>query len=155
MASARRSNPKRVFIDSSILMAAAISRQGHARDLIMAGIHGDLELALSLLVLQETERNILNKVPSAWGDFKLLTEMLPALMVNPTKLQVERVATLIVVKDAPIVTAAVRARAAFLASYDRRHLLAQAAPIKKRFGLIAATPEEILRAVRGSAEPAQ
>ncbi len=50
---------------------------------------------------------------------------------------------------------AYRAQAAFLVTYDRRHLLARAAPIKTRFGLIVATPEEILRATLGGAESAQ
>ncbi len=60
-------------------------------------------------MLLETESNILDKAPSAWGDFKLLTETLPAISVNPTKRQVQAAARVVAIKDAPIVAGAVRA----------------------------------------------
>jgi predicted nucleic acid-binding protein len=132
-------------------MAAAISRRGHARDLLLAGISGELELALSPLVLLETERNIFKKAPSAWGAFKLLTDALPATLVAPTRRQVQRAATITTLKDAPIIAGAVRARAAFLATYDRRHLRAQATIIQQRFDLVVTTPDVVLRSILGDA----
>ena len=78
MASVPTSDPPEVFVDSSGLIAASLSSRGYARDLLVAGQQGKLRLSLSTLVLRETERNILNKAPAAWGDFKLLTQALAA-----------------------------------------------------------------------------
>jgi predicted RNA polymerase sigma factor len=50
----------------------------------------------------------------------------------------------IVLKDAPIVAGAVHALAKFLATYDRKHLLAQAALIQDRFGIAVGTPGAVL-----------
>ncbi len=48
-------------------------------------------------------------------------------------------------KDAPIVAAAAFANADYLATYDRRHLLAKRAEIEQAYGMLAMTPDEILR----------
>jgi len=45
--------------------------------------------------------------------------------VNPPVSLVLKVAKVVQVKDAPIVAGAIHARARYLASYDRRHLLYQ------------------------------
>ncbi len=47
--------------------------------------------------------------------------------------------------DAPIVAAAQAAGATYLASDDRRHLLAKRAEIEQAYGMVTATPDEILR----------
>ncbi|HET8524248.1 MAG TPA: hypothetical protein VFL82_13515 [Thermomicrobiales bacterium] len=57
---------------------------------------------------------------------------------------IKEVGQIVVLKDAPIVAAAIWARADTLASYDRKHLLRQAATIHDHFGIIVATPEIIL-----------
>jgi predicted nucleic acid-binding protein len=49
-----------------------------------------------------------------------------------------------VAKDAPIVASALTARADYLVSYDRKHILSQAAQIQADFGLIVTTPDQIL-----------
>jgi predicted nucleic acid-binding protein len=58
MASILTLPPAKVFIDSSVLIAAAISFRGSARELLNAGIVGDYQLFASQLVLTECERNI-------------------------------------------------------------------------------------------------
>jgi predicted nucleic acid-binding protein len=54
------------------------------------------------------------------------------------------VAQTIAAKDAPIVAAALAAQADYLASYDRKHLLSQAAQIQSSFHLTVTTPDRII-----------
>jgi len=125
-------------------MAAAISRTGRARELIAAGLRGDYTLHVSTLVLRETERNIIAKAPHALAMLAALTNALPA-PVTPPLASVEHAMQLVEPKDAPIVAAAVLVKADYLASYDRRHLLAKRAEIAEAYGIVTATPDDILR----------
>lgn len=71
----------------------------------------------------------------------------PVQLIDPPAALVRQVAADIALKDAPIVAGAVHAAAAFLATYDRKHLLAQAAVIQDRFGITVGTPEVVLVAI--------
>src|SRR5919199_570016 len=108
MASGQTTSASRVFIDSSVLMAAAISVQGSARDLISAGLQGELELVLTGLVLEETERNILAKAPAAHPAFARFRQALTPVLPDPAKALVLRVAQVVELKDAPIVAGAIQ-----------------------------------------------
>ena len=146
MASPKRSRESSVFLDSTVLIAAAISAQGHARDLILAGLHGHLRLHLSTLVLRETERNLAKKQPKALPDFEIFRAALSAAITDPPVSSVLQVAQVVIPKDAPIVAAAIAAQATYLATYDRKHLLQKKEEIKAHYGLIVATPDEVLAA---------
>jgi len=54
---------QRLFVDSSVLFAAAYSRTGHARDLILMAVRGEITLVVSHLVLDETRRNLTESAP--------------------------------------------------------------------------------------------
>lgn len=135
-----------VFLDSTVLIAAAISAHGHARELVVGGLAGNrgLRLYLSTLVLRETERNLAKKQPKALPIFALFAETLSTAIVDPPKSLVLEVAKVVAVKDAPIVAGAISAQTGYLATYDRRHLLQLKAQIDTAFGVIVATPEEVL-----------
>jgi predicted nucleic acid-binding protein len=145
VSSASPTNLLKVFLDSSILIAAAISATGSARDLLRFGLIGLVELAVSSLVLQETQRNLARKAPET---LPLYTQsFLPALAprcIEPPPALVRRVAQAIVAKDAPIVAAAVAAGANYLVSYDRKHLLAQAVLVKSTFNVSVVTPDVVI-----------
>lgn len=66
---------RRVFIDSSVLFAAALSEHGPARQLLVKGLQGSFRLFLSDLVIEETKRNLLRKAPRALPFFDLLHEI--------------------------------------------------------------------------------
>ncbi|MHB8645293.1 MAG: PIN domain-containing protein [Thermomicrobiales bacterium] len=140
------SQTHRVFLDSSVLIAAAISTRGSARDLLYRGLYGDIRLIISPLVLRESERNIRAKVPHVLDAFAVLAEVLTD-RVTPTQAAVEQVAEIIELKDAAIVAAAMAAQAEYLATYDRKHLLAKRAEIAETFGIVVATPDEIIAAI--------
>ena len=76
-----RSN--RVFVDSSVLIAAAISAKGAARDLIRHGFRGDVDLYVSSMVFEESERNLTLKAPDALADFCIFRDLLIAHLVEP------------------------------------------------------------------------
>lgn len=144
MASDPTISPTSVFVDSSVLIAAAISARGSARELLLQGLRGQRKLFLSPLVLDETERNLIRKAPAALPTFEVFRQALPAQHGDPPKSLVLRVARVVELKDAPIVAAALRARAHQVATYDRKHLLSQREQIQTPFGIIVATPDEIL-----------
>jgi uncharacterized protein len=142
----------RVFIDSSVLIAAAISATGAARELILRGLRGEVQLVISSLVLEETERNLRAKVPAAIPAFEIFQQALAASLVRPTKAAVLRAAKLIAVKDAPIVAAAQRARVPYLASFDQKDLHQHKRLILARFGVEIVFPTDILEMLREGQE---
>jgi predicted nucleic acid-binding protein len=144
MESTRTVRNLRVFIDSSVLFAAALSPRGSARDLVLLGKQEHLELFVSAFVLDETRRNLKAKASHA---VDALDELLDAELFHssdPPADDVRAVAKVIEVKDAAIVAGALAAGAAYLARYDRRHLLSQADVISIAFDLVVATPDHVL-----------
>ena len=133
----------RVFIDSSVLIAAALSNTGAARDLILRSVKGNLTLYLSSVVLEEVERNLSRKAPAALPAFETLRAFFPNI-VDPDKALVTRVAEVVEAKDAPIVAAAIKAEVDYLALYDQKHLLRQKEVIQSELGITVATPAEVL-----------
>ena len=137
----------RVFIDASVLFAAALSEKGFARDLIFAGIRDDVRLFLGPIVIEETRRNLAAKAPHAVPFFDTILALEIFHAVDPPASLVRQVATHIVLKDGPIVAGAIHAQAHFVTTYDRKHLLTEAALIQAKFALIVATPDAVLASI--------
>jgi predicted nucleic acid-binding protein len=144
MAFPQKNKENSVFLDSTVLIAAAISDHGRARDLVLDGLRGRFRLCLSTLVLRETERNLSKKRPKALPFFETLRATLSFVVVDPPTSSVLQIARTIEAKDAPIVAAAVAAGATYIATYDRRHLLGKKAEVQGNFSVTVATPDEIL-----------
>ncbi len=138
------SRPRKVFLDTSVLMAATISARGSARDLVNRGFRGEYELIISADVIEECARNLRAKAPEALPLFVAFLTLLTH-RAEPTTERVAQAAATIEPKDAPIVAAAALVKADYLASYDRRHLLAKRAEIEEAYGIVTATPDDILR----------
>ena len=114
---------KRVFIDSSVLFAAAYSEKGFARDLIITGIREQAHLVISSLVMEETRRNLADFAPETLPALERIFELASFEVVNPSKQGVLDAAKWVVLKDAPILAAAKSAKVDILATLDKRHLL--------------------------------
>lgn len=114
---------KRLFIDSSVLFAAAYSRTGHARDLILMAVRGEILLVISQLVLEETRRNLAESAPEHLAILDYVTAGIPFELVRPTKREVMGAAKRIVLKDAPILAGARKAGVDYLVTLDKKHLL--------------------------------
>jgi uncharacterized protein len=136
--------PRRIFLDSSVLYAAAFSATGPARRLILKGLKGSIALAISDLVLDETKRNLTKNAPLALPSFMVLVDLLPPFITNPTKVQVLKAAQIVHLKDAPIVAAAVKANADYLATHDVKHLLSHAQAIADAYAITVLTPADLL-----------
>jgi predicted nucleic acid-binding protein len=127
-------------------MAASISATEAGRELVLRGLRGELRLAISPLVLMESERNLQKKAPRALPVFDVFKQVLIAHNVDPSQCAVLQIAKLVALKDAPIVAAARRARADYLATYDQKHLLSQRQVIQTHFGVAVVVPDEVLKA---------
>jgi predicted nucleic acid-binding protein len=134
----------KVFIDSSVLFAAAYSITRSAHDLVLATIPGRVILVLSDYVLDETERNLLASSARAHGAFLRLQATIPYQLSNPPHALVIDTERVVVGKDAPIIAAAWAAQTTLVATYDCKELLSKRQEILAAFGITVATPEEIL-----------
>lgn len=112
---------------------------------MLAGTAGELHLVASEYVLEETARNIRKKAPQAIGDFETFQDQGLFLIVAPDSDLVAEIARSVEPKDAPIIAGAIAAQATHLVSYDRRHILSQATFLSKGYGLIACTPDAMVK----------
>jgi predicted nucleic acid-binding protein len=133
-----------VFLDSSVLYAAAFSATGPARRLILKGLQGSVTLCISDLVLAETKRNLLKNAPAALPYFTIIADLLAPYVIRPTKAEVLKAAQIVHLKDAPIVVAAAKANADYLATHDVKHLLTHAKAIDRAYGITVLTPTDLL-----------
>lgn len=114
---------RQLFIDSSVLFAAAYSSRGHARDLVLMATREEVILVVSPLVLEETRRNLEESAPAVIDLFDLLVQTIPFKIVQPTRDEILDAAQHIVLKDAPILAAAKISKADLLVTLDKKHLL--------------------------------
>jgi predicted nucleic acid-binding protein len=136
--------PRSVFLDSSVLYAAAFSATGPARRLILKGLEGSVALAISDLVLEETKRNLKKNAPLALPYFNLLADLFSPFITNLTKAEILKAAQLVHLKDAAIVAAAAKGKAEYLATHDVKHLLNHAQAIEAAYGIMVIAPAELV-----------
>ena len=114
-----------IFLDSSALIAGAISESGDAHVLLNLGESQDIVLTVSELVIIESERAMAKKAPSNLNDLRSLIKSSNLRIVdNPAKEEVE--ANLYLINDpndVPILLAAMKAKVDYLATHNRRHFL--------------------------------
>jgi predicted nucleic acid-binding protein len=148
MASENATKP-RIFLDSSVVFAAALSARGPAREPFTQFALGRCYLLISDLVLEETLRNLAKKGPMGLPAFEEFVrwsgvQMLP----DPPLDRVLEVARLVEFKDAPIVAGALQGRATLLATHDARHLLHKAEHIRTTFAFEVLSPGDVLQLLR-------
>jgi predicted nucleic acid-binding protein len=137
--------PRRIFLDSSVLYAAVFSATGPARRVLRKGLAGSVTLAISDPVLEETKRNLTKNAPQALPYFSIIADLLAPQVMNPTKAAVLKAAQVVHLKDAPIVTAAAKAKTGYLVTHDVKHLLAEAQVIEQAYGITVLSPADLLR----------
>jgi len=140
----------RVFLDASVLFAAAYSATGASREIIRLSIRGKIRLAVSRFVLEEVRRNLRKKVPESVGDLDRFLSTLDFKMVRPTRYEVELAMEYTAPKDAPIVAAARKAKVDYLVSLDRQHIVG-VPEVKEQSKLNIVLPAELLEEMRGQA----
>jgi len=137
---------RRVFADSSMLIAAAGSRTGASRAVLMLAEVGLFQLVVSRQVLDECERNLRRKLPAALPVFAaLLAAAAVEVTADPEEKAVATYRTVIVAKDAPILAAAVLGGADHLLTLDTTDFTPAVA---EAAGIAIQTPAEFVTALR-------
>ena len=138
-----------IFLDSSALIAGAISESGAAHVLLNLAESQDIVLTVSELVIIETERAMAKKAPGNLNDLRSLIKSSNLRIVdNPAKEEVE--ANLYLINDpndAPILFAAMKAKVDYLATHNRRHFLDDP-KVAEISGLRIGTPGDVLAWLR-------
>lgn len=136
----------KVFVDSSVLVAATLSLTGHARDLIRYALADRVQLATSEYVVAEVARNLAAKQPRAAVILGQIIEQVRFDMIDVTVEEVLTAAEYTALKDAPVVAAAAQAKCDFLVTFDRKHLL-NPPEVAARSGVAIVTPEVVVRRI--------
>jgi len=139
-----------IFLDSSALIAGAISESGAAHILLNLGESKDIVLTVSELVILESERSMAKKAPSNLNDLRSLIKSSNLRIVdNPSREEVE--ANLYLINDppndVPILIAAMKAKVDYLATHNRKHFLDDP-EVAERSGLRIGTPGDVLAWLR-------
>jgi putative PIN family toxin of toxin-antitoxin system len=114
----------RVFIDTNVLIAGVNSVSGASATILDLCETGVLQMVISRQVLIEADRNFSAKFPQLVGRLRQFMHNLAPLMVeDPTPESMEKAATIVDRKDAPILAAAQNANVDFLITLDKRHFL--------------------------------
>lgn len=111
----------RVFLDANVLFSAVLNTGGGLRGFFSLAEAGICELLCSPFALDEARRNIARKHPAKTPDLEqLITRITICREAAPDGVQWARTAGL-PEKDAPILAAAIQAKADMLATGDRTH----------------------------------
>lgn len=115
----------KVFLDANIWFSAAMSAQGGSFLICHLAEEGLIQAVANKHVLDEAERNLLLKAPKKLsGYFALLAKTRPEVNnLLPNDDIVRTLGSLLLSKDIPVVFGALEARADFLVSLDKKHIL--------------------------------
>lgn len=139
----------KIFLDSSVLIAGAISESGAAHVLLNLGESKDIVLVVSELVIWESERSMARKSPSNLDDLRsLIRSSNLRIIENPSLREVKANFYLINdPNDVPILLAAIKAKVDYLATHNRKHFLDDP-NVSERSGLRIGTPGDVLAWLR-------
>lgn len=132
---------KRVFLDSSVLIAASASSQGGSYYIVHLGIKKKIRIILTHLIIQEVIKNIQNKLsPKELLNFyKFLLKLNNPIKDNPTFKEVDYFCRYTNEKDAHVLAGAHKHQVDFLITLDKELL-----QNKKNFNFQILTPKEFL-----------
>ena len=110
---------RKIFLDSSVIIAACGSRNGASHAIIVMAAIGLIKVLISEQVIEECDRSITKKLPKALPIFKqILSSINPEILPNPAIADVVKWETIIEPKDAPILAAALLAQSDRLLSFN-------------------------------------
>ncbi len=139
----------RVFLDANILFCAVASPTGGSALVMKLAKARKIEAITSRLVLIEAERNISLKLKKAHLEKfkKLMTELPLVVIPEPSSEEVSSVGKWVHWKDAPILAAALKSKAGFFLTLNRKHILKQEVQeIFQQF--IILSPKELFEKIR-------
>lgn len=113
----------RIFVDADVLFAAAASGSEHGASLVVLRL-GEItliDLFTSQQVIDEVERNLHKKLPTALTLFRLLVEKSIDVLPNAPSSLVENFDGQADSKDLPILVTAIQAEVDWLLTFNSRH----------------------------------
>lgn len=136
----------RLFCDASMLIASAGSKTGASALALDLCRHGSCEAVCSRLVLLEAERNIKAKMePHALLRFYHEIASLDLELVEaPSEDEIAAQRRIIDPKDAHVLAAALKGKATFLLTFDRKHFMVPAV-LEAGLPFSIMTPGDFLR----------
>jgi len=144
--------PPRLFLDASVLIAAAGSAEGGAA-VVLEVCRAKLAIpVLTRLVPREAERNIQSKLDREvlLRFYRLIADLEPELLPIPSAEDLQRASQVVPTKDAHVLAGARAGAATHLVTLDRIHFLQE----DQRAGIlpiVACTPGEFLQGYLASA----
>lgn len=136
----------KVFLDASVIIAGVASRTGASRAVLNLAEIGLIQAIVSRQVLDEVERNIRQKIPQALPTLAvLLTYISWEIQEDPTPEQFLHWESIIEVKDAPILEAALQADSDYFLTLNTKDFTAHVAQVS---GLAIQTPGEFIQQIR-------
>lgn len=137
---------RRIFVDANVLIAGADSRTGASNAVLRMAEIGLYRLVVSRQVLDETERNLRQKLPRALANFaEQVATINLEIAPDPPAAETARWVGIIEAKDAPILATAVLARVdRFLTLNTKDFTPAVAA----QSGLLIQTPGDLIANIR-------
>ena len=135
----------RLFVDASVLIAAAASPEGGSALLVEICRAKKASALLTRLVLREAERNIRDKLDerALLRFYELIADLEAEIIPFPAAADLEAAAEVVDAKDAHVLAGARAGQATHLVTLDRKHFLHE----KQRQGIlpiIACTPGELI-----------
>jgi predicted nucleic acid-binding protein len=136
----------KVFVDANVLSAGSASRSGASRAVLGLAEIGLIQLFVTRQVIDETERNIRQKLPKALPTFtELLVHLNLTILDDPSPESFRRWFQIIEEKDAPILEAAVQMAADYLLSLNTKDFTPDVAITT---GLTIQTPATFVHHIR-------
>jgi predicted nucleic acid-binding protein len=116
-------NPKliTVFFDSDALIAGSASREGAAFILLQLAELGMIKGFTSQQVVDECRKNLFAKLPDALPAFEKILTSAITILENPSGKETANFEKMAHIKDAPILTAALKMSAHFLVTFNTKH----------------------------------
>lgn len=128
----------KVFLDANVLFAASYSQEGGSSKILELAKRDKIKIFTSRLAVKEAERNLRNKASDKELDrfYNLMSEVTIHLVESQRDLAKRKFAKITGEKDAPILAAALKSRAKFLITLDRKHLLNIGSPIARNLRIV-------------------
>jgi predicted nucleic acid-binding protein len=138
-----------LFLDSSALFAGVASATGASRALLLLAEANQIRVTVSEQVVAETERALARKLPEALGYYREALRSTGLRIVHdPSAEDVGACQDIIAhPADVPIVVAAMRCGANYLATFSRRHFIDDPG-VTAKSGIPIGTPGDALAWVR-------
>jgi predicted nucleic acid-binding protein len=137
---------RKIFLDSSVVIAACGSRNGASHAVIVMAEIGLFKAVISEQVVIECDRNINKKLPTALPILKQILNIInPEIVPDPSTTESSQWENIIEPKDAPILAAALSAKADRLLSLNTKDFTSFVAV---QSGLTIQTPSEFIQEIR-------